>query len=220
MTAFPGSIYSPRERANWPKVEYNPLAKTRWYKEDADMIENEIIEVEKKVGLGASLPEDGKVLVGKPEGASAWEDPPSPPGALPPGVIFPYGGETAPSGFLLCNGTSHLVADYPDLFAVLEYQYGGSGANFNLPNLEAKFPKCISFGDPGGRGIIGGSEFHAHGIGSTAEFKTSPADIGTQASGGSINTLTRKEHTHSIFGDTDPADTNPPYILLNYIIKT
>jgi len=43
-------------------------------------------------------------------------------------------------GFLLCNGQSVSKADYQDLFNVIAYDYGGSGANFNLPNMQSRFP--------------------------------------------------------------------------------
>jgi len=45
-----------------------------------------------------------------------------------------------PAGYLSCNGASYLVADYPNLFAVIEYTYGGSGSNFNVPNFQSYFP--------------------------------------------------------------------------------
>ena len=45
-----------------------------------------------------------------------------------------------PAGYLPCDGGSYLIADYPNLFAVIEYTYGGSGSNFNVPNFESYFP--------------------------------------------------------------------------------
>lgn len=37
-------------------------------------------------------------------------------------------------GFIECDGRTVSRVDYPDLFNVLGYQYGGSGNNFRLPN--------------------------------------------------------------------------------------
>lgn len=54
---------------------------------------------------------------------------------FPEGMIFPFGGTVAPDGYLLCDGTSYLADDYPELFAQIGYYFGGSGANFNVPNL-------------------------------------------------------------------------------------
>lgn len=48
--------------------------------------------------------------------------------------------EDPPPGFLLCNGQSVSKATYQDLFDVIAYDYGGSGANFNLPNMQSRFP--------------------------------------------------------------------------------
>ena len=60
-------------------------------------------------------------------------------GQLPVGSIMPFvSSANAPSGWLLCNGQSVTTADYPALSAVIGYSYGGSGANFNVPNLVSK----------------------------------------------------------------------------------
>ena len=50
-----------------------------------------------------------------------------------------FAGQTAPYGYLLCNGASYKVADYPDLYAVIGSTYGGDSTNFNVPNLIDKF---------------------------------------------------------------------------------
>lgn len=59
---------------------------------------------------------------------------------VPAGVISQYAGSVAPSGYLLCSGQSLLVAEYPALHAAIGYQYGGSGLNFNIPNLQNRVP--------------------------------------------------------------------------------
>jgi microcystin-dependent protein len=51
------------------------------------------------------------------------------------GIVVPWGTASIPSGFLLCDGTSYATASYAALFAVIAYTYGGSGANFNVPDL-------------------------------------------------------------------------------------
>ena len=55
---------------------------------------------------------------------------------IPKGTIFPYGGTTAPSGFLMCDGSAVSRTTYADLFAVLGTAYGsGDGTTtFNLPD--------------------------------------------------------------------------------------
>ena len=52
----------------------------------------------------------------------------------PIGVIQAYSGNTAPNGYLLCDGASYKVADYPDLYAVIGNTYGGDTENFNVPD--------------------------------------------------------------------------------------
>jgi microcystin-dependent protein len=47
---------------------------------------------------------------------------------------------TAPTNWLLCQGQSLDTTVYAALFAILGYAFGGSGANFNLPNFTDIFP--------------------------------------------------------------------------------
>ena len=58
----------------------------------------------------------------------------------PVGSLQAYAGASAPTGWLLCNGTSYTTAAYPELYSVLGYTYGGSGANFNVPDLRGRVP--------------------------------------------------------------------------------
>ncbi len=58
--------------------------------------------------------------------------------AIEVGTIFAYGGTTAPTGYLLCDGTSYATANQPALHAVIGYAYGGSGANFNVPDMRGR----------------------------------------------------------------------------------
>ena len=57
----------------------------------------------------------------------------------PIGTILSFAGQTAPHGYLLCDGASYKVADYPDLYEVIGNIYGGNTENFNIPNLVDKF---------------------------------------------------------------------------------
>lgn len=71
---------------------------------------------------------------------SAWRATGTVSAVTPAGVVSQYMGSTAPSGYLLCNGQSVTTAAYSALFAVIGYTYGGSGANFNLPNMQGRIP--------------------------------------------------------------------------------
>jgi microcystin-dependent protein len=46
-------------------------------------------------------------------------------------------GNTAPKGWLLCNGASVSTTTYAALFTRIAYSFGGSGASFTLPNITA-----------------------------------------------------------------------------------
>jgi len=54
---------------------------------------------------------------------------------FPVGMVFPYTSDTAPAGYLLCDGDSYSTTDFPELFDVIGYTYGGSGSSFNVPDL-------------------------------------------------------------------------------------
>jgi microcystin-dependent protein len=89
--------------------------------------------------------------------------------ALPAGVINMWGTGTAPSGWLLCNGSAVNRTTYSALFAVISTQFGiGDGSTtFNLPNYQDRMP---------------------FGVGSIATFNG--------ATGGSANAIV-VSHTHT-----------------------
>jgi microcystin-dependent protein len=63
------------------------------------------------------------------------------PSLTPVASIVTYGGSTAPSGWLICDGSTKSKTDYSQLFAVLGNTFGTATAtNFYLPDLQAKFP--------------------------------------------------------------------------------
>ena len=59
------------------------------------------------------------------------------------GTIKPWGKTTAPSGYLLCDGTAVSRTTYAELFVVLSTTYGvGDGSTtFNVPQLQGKTPQ-------------------------------------------------------------------------------
>ncbi|MBX3585547.1 MAG: tail fiber protein [Ramlibacter sp.] len=56
-------------------------------------------------------------------------------------------------GWMHCDGRALEAQQYPELFAVLGYTYGGSGSQFNIPALPdvqlgaARLPYIICFSD-------------------------------------------------------------------------
>lgn len=65
----------------------------------------------------------------------------------PIGAVQMFAGDNPPNGWLLCDGRSLLIADYPELAAVLrdnvydKYLYGAvDDTHFNLPNFHGRVP--------------------------------------------------------------------------------
>jgi microcystin-dependent protein len=67
---------------------------------------------------------------------------------VPPGVIMPFGGATAPTGWLACNtATGISTTTYAALFAAIGYAWGNPGGGlFNLPDLRGRFPRGVDGG--------------------------------------------------------------------------
>lgn len=63
-------------------------------------------------------------------------------GSVPTGCILPFGGEIAPEGWLLCDGSAIDRTTYADLFSVLgtTYGVGDNTSTFNLPDMRGKVP--------------------------------------------------------------------------------
>jgi len=70
----------------------------------------------------------------------------APAAQMPTGALMPYAGATAPTGYLLCDGSSVSSTSYLALHAVISNTYGGTaytgaGAlSFNLPDLRGRLP--------------------------------------------------------------------------------
>lgn len=67
-------------------------------------------------------------------------------GCVPLGTILPYFGETAPTHFLICDGTEYAKADYPELAEHLlaltdpsPYVVSGDNTKFKVPDLRGEF---------------------------------------------------------------------------------
>jgi microcystin-dependent protein len=63
---------------------------------------------------------------------------------VPVGTILPFAGNTIPSGYLLCDGSEVLIADYLTLYGLIGYTYKPANllvgnATFALPDLRGRF---------------------------------------------------------------------------------
>lgn len=154
---------------------------------------------------------------------------------VPVGSLQAFAGANAPTGWLLCDGTSYSTSLYPDLFSVLGYTYGGSSGNFNVPDLRGRMP--IGAGNDGTaannatrtRGTKGGDTRSELLYGNLAHLGTVPIYDGVGGSnwrlqaGGSGVTLSSTGGGTTLLktnnGGTGSGENMPPFLVTNYIIK-
>jgi microcystin-dependent protein len=147
-------------------------------------------------------------------------------GVIPSGAILPYGGPVAPSGYLACDGSNVSRTVYANLFAAIGSIYGnGDGySTFTLPNMQGVFP----LGKSGGYGIgtTGGaathtlavSEIPAHAHNVSHSLNPAGSPVGG-AIGGTTPSMDGEVYTDDT-GGGGAHNNMPPYLALNFIIKT
>lgn len=150
----------------------------------------------------------------------------------PIGTILPYGGATAPLGWLLCQGQAVSRIEYAELFAVIGTAFGnGDGTTtFNLPDPRNKFLEGASTTNPVGTeksaglpnikgGITGGAFCSVTGI--SGPFTASSAGSSFYNQNGDFSRYAFNfdaNKSNSIYSDS--VDTvQPPAVCTNYIIK-
>ena len=111
----------------------------------------------------------------------------------PPGVIVPYGGNSAPAGWHLCDGSRYLISEYQLLFEAIGYNFGARSTleigYFKVPDLRGRIPL--------GADNMGGTSANV--------VQDSSADqIGATNGAESKNILIQNlpEHKHSLKGDS------------------
>lgn len=114
---------------------------------------------------------------------------------IPTGTIFPYVGETAPTGWYLCDGNT-AVSPSSALGVLLGTRYGTSGGNNKVPDLRGKFPY----------GGWDGAAWTASGGASTVTLSESNLAAHTHTSG-TLASDTEAAHSHSV-GTLAAASTN------------
>ncbi len=156
----------------------------------------------------------------------------------------PKGGHTSHPieswGWMVCDGRSLTVSEYPELFSALGYLYGGSDTKFNIPDLQGMFLRGIGTDDASTEKREQAKGGETNGIGSTQEFAvqkhvhiyTSPSeptaittgkkpDVAVKAINKKDQTSTPVESNTSNPGDVKVSqyETRPVNIFVYYLIK-
>lgn len=146
---------------------------------------------------------------------------------LPVGSIIPYGSNTAPTGFLLCDGSEVSKEAYPDLYAVIGDSFGtATDGKFKLPDLRGKFVQGAN-GDlatvkEAGLPNITGQFYH------DTNTKNKVSGAFSYTSGNNQNLMNDAptnsgivyfdaSKSNAIYGNSDTVQ--PPAVCLSYIIK-
>jgi microcystin-dependent protein len=147
------------------------------------------------------------------------------------GTISAYGGNTAPTGWLLCDGTAVSQTTYADLFAVIGCNFGCSGGNFNLPDLRGRFLRGRDGGalrdpDSGTRTAmsIGGNTADNVGSVQVDELKSHTHDHSLPVSnyttsGGNPDRVWHASYGTNSTSATGGSETRPVNAYVNFMIK-
>jgi len=167
-----------------------------------------------------------------PAGAAGSAGPQGPQGpeVAPTGGMMPYAGSTAPSGWLLCDGSAVSRSTYAALFTVISTTYGaGNGSTtFNVPDMRGR----TSIGSGQGSGLTnraiagtGGAETHSLTSGQVPSLSVSapgasfgnacPGNPYYHPCGGAVTSV-----SVSYSGSGSAHNIMPPFLVNLWIIKT
>lgn len=134
---------------------------------------------------------------------------------LPAGAVMAFAMNSAPSGWLVANGSSVGTGGVnAALFAAIGYTYGGSGGLFNLPDLRGYFLRGSGTNTDGtASGAFGAKQAdelkaHTHTVGIQSSPARESGGGETIISGGPLTT-----------GSTGGTETRPKNIAMLYCIK-
>ena len=165
-------------------------------------------------------------------------------GLILSGMLVPYAGTSAPTGWLFCFGQAVSRTTYADLFSAISTTYGsGDGSStFNLPDLRGR--TVAGKDDMGGSsanrltdqsgglngdtlGDTGGAETHTLTTSQMPPHNHRQRHNGTSGgisnqmrSGGGASAQTNSVNTTTNTGGGNAHNNVQPTIILNYIIKT
>jgi len=157
-------------------------------------------------------------------------------------MMWPGATDTWPTAnWRQCNGAGLSTSTYSDLFNIIGYTYGGSGATFNLPDLQNKFVAgagdSYSLNDSGGANAVTLTTdqlpSHTHTLTDPGHRHTyngsngpdNQAGGGTPVPAGGSNFNNRNTNnantgiTIDSTGNDQSHENRPPYVALYYIIR-
>lgn len=170
------------------RVNTTPLVDT--HPADHNLLSSSITDIVNELGpnpKGSFSSVDARITALVPGGGGGT--------SVPIATIFDYAGSVAPAGWVLCEGQSlSTTGTYANLYAVLGYAYGGSGASFNVPDFRDK-------------SSVGKSSTKA--LGSTGGVADTVLPLHTHGQTGHVHSastsVTGGSHTHSFSGPTSSA---------------
>lgn len=126
--------------------------------------------------------------------------------SVPSGTVVSFAGNTAPEGWLMCDGSAISRNDYADLYSVIGTTYGnGNGStSFNIPDLRGRtiFGKDNMGGNAANRltttgGISANNTLGASGGNQNISLTTSNLPSHNHTFTGSQSTTSTNSHTHN-----------------------
>jgi microcystin-dependent protein len=153
---------------------------------------------------------------------------------VPTGGLVMWPTSSAPSGFLLCTGTAVSRTTYAALFAIVGTTFGaGDGSTtFNLPNYTNRMPYGTTVGATGGTAdAVVVSHTHTASVSDpghshtftafvNGSFGNAGAGVPLFNSGPTSTAFTGIGVTNSTEGVSGTNQNLPPYLGINFIIKT
>lgn len=154
----------------------------------------------------------------------------------PVGSMSLFAGDTAPAGYLICDGEAVSRETYANLFTVIGEKYGaGDGTTtFNLPNMKGRVPVGLDPDDSDFNtlGKSGGAKTHTLTVAQMPNhrhtghyFNGQKISLNNGSGGYQMNWTAGAASDESSFatgysGGGSPHPILQPYLAFNYIIKS
>jgi len=130
------------------------------------------------------------------------DDGPAGLGQVPIGTVLSYAGSTAPTNFMIADGSEISRTTFSALFNIIGTTYGaGDGSTtFNLPDLSNTFVRGITTGTPGS---TGGADSHTHNVDPPKTFSSQASGHFHSINPPGISSNNNGNHNHGIVSGTE-----------------